>query len=291
MDIMNNLQIYNWITPERITLLVRFLLILVIGFPLIKLLNKIIMKFLGKYLNPQSEMVAERFIWYTLLVILVVSALNQLGFKLSALLGAAGIFGVAIGFASQTSFSNLISGMFMISEKSFSVGDIIKIGGTTGIVLSIDLLSVKLRTFDNQYIRIPNENLIKSELTNISKFPIRRTDFEIRVAYHSNLRHVEKVIKEVINDNHLALKEPYPLVTIVNFGDSSINFKIGVWATKENFIDCSNSLKMDLFERFQAENIEIPFPQRVLSISDNDHNIIQQALTIKNSLKEKSSID
>ncbi len=282
MDLMNNLQIYNWITPERIALLVRFVLTLLIGFPLIKLLKKVIIKFLSKYLNPQSEMIAQRFVWYTLLIMLVVSALNQLGFKLSALLGAAGIFGVAIGFASQTSFSNLISGMFMISEKSFAVGDVIQIGGTTGIVLSIDLLSVKLRTFDNKYIRIPNENMIKSELTNISRFPIRRADFEIGVSYNSDLKHVINVIKEVISQNQYALNEPQPAVSIGTFADSAINIKIGVWATKEHYPDCADSLKIEIFERFKAEQIEIPFPQRTFTLAESDRQFLSQSITSAN---------
>jgi small-conductance mechanosensitive channel len=67
----------------------------------------------------------------------------------------------------------------MISEKPFEIGDVIKMGSTAGIVLSIDLLSVKIKTFDNQYIRIPNEKLLGSELTNITRFPIRRLDINL----------------------------------------------------------------------------------------------------------------
>jgi len=269
MPFLNNLQISNWITPERIALLIRFILIIAIGFPLIKLLKKIIIKALSKYLNPQSEMVAQRIVWYTLMIILVVTALNQLGFKLSALLGAAGIFGVAIGFASQTSFSNLISGMFMITEKAFSVGDTIQVGNTTGVVLSIDLLSVKLRTFDNRYIRIPNENLIKTELTNISRFPIRRTDITICVSYNTDVRAALNVLKEVINKNQYALHEPQPMILVNDFADSAVNLKIGVWTHSSSFVECTNSLRLEILEAFKLQNINIPYPQRTLTITDN----------------------
>lgn len=268
--LFDQFNIQSWITPERITLIIRFILTLVIGFPLIKLLKKIIIKFLSKYLTPQSEMIVQRFVWYSLMVILIVSSLNQLGFKLSALLGAAGIFGVAIGFASQTSFSNLISGMFMISEKTFAVGETIQVGTTMGEVLSIDLLSVKLRTFDNKYVRIPNENLIKSEMINISRFPIRRCDFDIGVAYNSDLKHVIRVIEEVIHQNIYALKEPQALILVNQFADSAVNLRIGVWTIKEHFIECTNSIKIEIFEKFKQEKIEIPFPQRSISITHND---------------------
>lgn len=268
MPFLNQMQLSNWITPERIALLIRFALILCIGFPLIKLLKKIIMKFLSKYLNPQSEMIAQRFVWYTLLIILVVTALNQLGFKLSALLGAAGIFGVAIGFASQTSFSNLISGMFMISEKSFSVGDTIQVGATTGEVLSIDLLSVKLRTFDNRFIRIPNENLIKTELINISRFPIRRTDLLIGISYNTDVRFALQVLKNIVKKNQYSLHEPSPSFSVQDFTDSVINIKIGVWTLNNNFAECTNSIRLEILDAFQNEQIEIPFPQRAFAFTD-----------------------
>jgi hypothetical protein len=91
----------------------------------------------------------------------VAGALHQAGLKLGVLPGAAGILTVAIGFASQTSASNLISGLFVIAERPFVVGDIIRVAETTGEVLSVDLLSVKIRTFDNLYVRIPNEGIIR----------------------------------------------------------------------------------------------------------------------------------
>jgi len=103
------------------------------------------------------------------------------------LLGAAGILTVAPGFASQTSASNLVSGLFMIAEHPFGVGDTIRLGSIAGEVPSIDLLSVNLRTPDNLYVRIPNETMIKSEITNLTRFPIRRLDLEIGVAYKENL--------------------------------------------------------------------------------------------------------
>ena len=112
-----------------------------------------------------------------------VSALRELGFKLSVLLGAAGVLTVAVGFASQTSASNIISGLFLLGERPFSVGDVIRVGSTTGEVLSIDLLSAKLRTFENLFVRIPNETLIKSEVTNLSRLPVRRLDLKIGIAY------------------------------------------------------------------------------------------------------------
>jgi small-conductance mechanosensitive channel len=187
-----------------------------------------------------------------------------MGFKLTAVLGAAGIVGVAVGFAAQTSLSNIISGLFLISERPFEVGDIVKIGDTTGVVETIDLLSVKLRTFDNRYVRIPNESLIKTEVTNVTRFPIRRFDIDIGVAYKEDIRKVMKILRNVAEKNRYCLDEPKPLILFKGFGESALEILFGVWFVKEDFLDLRNSILRDIKERFDEEGIEIPFPHQTL---------------------------
>jgi small-conductance mechanosensitive channel len=179
-------------------------------------------------------------------------------------LGAAGVFSVAIGFASQTSASNLISGLFLLAERSFAVGDIIKVGDTTGEVLSIDLLSVKIRTFENLYVRIPNETLVKNQTTTLTKFPIRRIDLQIGIAYKENIERVRKLLMEVADKNVLCLDEPKPLFIFLGYGDSSLNIQLSVWAKKENFLDLRNSIYEEIKEAFDENGIEIPFPHITL---------------------------
>ena len=123
-----------------------------------------------------------------------VSALRELGFDLSVVLGAAGILSVAIGFASQTSTSNLISGLFLMLERPFSIGDVIKVDSTTGEVISIDLLSVKIRTFDNLFVRSPNESMIKTQVTTLTKFPIRRADLQVGIAFKEDIERVKEIL-------------------------------------------------------------------------------------------------
>ena len=94
------------------------------------------------------------------------------------------------------------------SEQSFQVGDLIKIGDTQGLVLSIDLLSIKLRTFDNQLVRIPNEALIKDRVNNLTRFPLRRFDINLGVAYKEDVGHVNKVLSEIARKNTYCLDEP-----------------------------------------------------------------------------------
>lgn len=251
----------DWLTPETA---LRFALTLLIGVPAIYLVTRASARLLTKHVSPHAGAVISKGIFYAGVVILVLTSLRELNFDLTAILGAAGILGVAIGFASQTSLSNIISGLFLVWEKPFQIGDSIKINNTVGLVFSIDLLSIKLRTFDNRFIRIPHESLIKNEVINITRFPIRRHDIQIGVAYKEDVKKVIQVLKEVAYQNPHCLDEPEPIIVFQDFGESSLNFLFGVWFAKENFLVLRNSIMAEIKERFDAEGIEIPFPHRTL---------------------------
>jgi small-conductance mechanosensitive channel len=214
--------------------------------------------------DAQRAMILRRISFYGIAGLFAASALMELGFDLGVLLGAAGILTVAIGFASQTSASNVISGLFLLGERPFSVGDVIRVNGTTGEVLSVDLLSVKLRTFDNLFVRIPNETMIKTEVTNLRRFAIRRIDLQVGVAYKEDLRKVRDVLMEVADRNPLCLEEPAPLIIFQGYGDSSINHQFSVWATTDNYLELRNSIPLEIKEAFDEAGIEIPFPHRSL---------------------------
>jgi len=249
---------------QRLMSLVRAAVILGVGVVLAKTASLSIKRIFGRHMTAHHVMLIRRLVFYLLLLLFTVSALHELGFDLSIVLGAAGILSVAIGFASQTSASNLISGLFLIGERPFSVGDIIKVGDTTGEVLSIDLLSVKLRTYDNLYVRLPNESLIKSEVTTLTKFPIRRLDLLIGVAYKEDINKVRDVLTVVATNNPMCLEEPKPLFIFLGFGESSIDLQFSLWTKRENFIAFKTSVQIEIKQAFDQNGIEIPFPHRTL---------------------------
>lgn len=131
-------------------------------------------------------------------------------------------------------------------------------------MLAIDLLSVKLRTFDNLFVRIPNESLIKSEVTTLTRFPIRRLDIQVGVAYKEDLKKVRKVLNETAEKNPLCLEEPKPLYISQDFGESSLDIQYSVWAKRENFLDLKNSIQEEIKNAFDEHGIEIPFPHRTI---------------------------
>jgi small-conductance mechanosensitive channel len=257
-------QLVNFFTLERLQRIILVVLIAVAGFILLKILSSLVDRMTRRVLSQQYNMLVRKAFQYLGATILLFIVLSLLGVNINALLGAAGIVGIAVGFASQTSMSNLISGLFLISEKPFEIGDVIKVGDKSGIILSIDLLSLKIKTFDNQYIRIPNSLLLSTELTNVTRFPIRRLDIKLTVAYRTNVDLLRRLLLEIAGSNPYCLDEPEPLIVFADFRESGIEFLFGVWFYGSDFLDLKNSIMQQIKERFEAEGIEMAFPHRTL---------------------------
>ncbi len=257
-----NLDFSKYFSSTVIEKIIIALIILVVGFLIIQGLIFIVKKFLPQTWSRQRKMIVTRVIQYSGYIFLFFILISELDLthKLTTIFGAAGVIGIIIGFASQTSIGNIISGFFLVSEKSFELGDVIKIGDKSGVVYSIDLLSIKIKTFDNLLLRIPNQTVISSEVTNVTRFPIRRLDFEVSVAYKEDLRKVKTILESVAKGNPLSLDEPEPLIVFKNFGDSGINILLGIWFEKTNYLAVKNSIFLEIKEAFDAEGIEIPFP-------------------------------
>lgn len=244
----------------------RAAVMVLVGMPVVFLASRGTQAWMTARVHAQAGLVTGKLMLYGGLLIVAVSTLRELGFSLAPLLGAAGVLGIALGFASQTSVSNVISGLFLIAERPFVVDDLIEVGGVTGRVVSIDTLSVQLRTFDNRMVRIPNETLVKSQMINITRFPIRRVDVRIGVAYKEDAARIRAVLLDIAEQNPTCLMEPEPVVVFEGFGESSLNFLFGVWATQENFLKLKNGIQEDIKARFDAEGVEIPSPHRTLYV-------------------------
>ncbi len=255
------LNFSEWLWDEaRVAAGLRILLLLLIGLFLVSLFRRLAGKALSRKVSDQAAMLIGKTIVYGGNLILALMILRELGFDLTTLLAAAGVAGIAIGFAAQTSLSNLISGIFLLWEKPFVVGEVVNMGDASGLVHSIDLLSVKLRTFDNRLIRVPNETLVKNTFTNVTRFPIRRFDLNIGVAYKEDIGRVMKLLAEVADRNSFCLNEPEPIILFTGFGESSLDFFVGAWFLKADFMKLRNTLGRQIKECFDREGIEIPFP-------------------------------
>jgi small-conductance mechanosensitive channel len=250
----------KYFNVEMLDKVLRIGIIIVVGLLLVGVLTALVKRLLPAKFSMQRKMLINRFVRYTGIVILFLIVISELDIDLTAIFGAAGVIGIVIGVASQTSIGNIVSGFFLVSEKPFELGDLIRIGDKTGTVYSIDLLSIKIKTLDNLLLRIPNQTVISTEVINVTKFPIRRLDIDLSVAYKEDLAKVMEVIKGVVKRNPFCLDEPEPLIVFKDFGASGINILLGVWFEKANLLKVKNSLFIEIKSTFDAEGIEIPFP-------------------------------
>lgn len=276
-------NIFANINTNKITEILIAVILCVLGFVIARLISNTFIRTIGARFNPHQRLVWRRGIFYFIFLFFVIASLKEAGFKLSVFLGAAGILTVALGFASQTSATNLISGLFLIGEGSFEIGDTIQItlirGHTIeGEVISIDLLSVKLLTLDNVYIRLPNEQLIRAPVHNLSKYPIRRIPITLAINFHEDILKVREVLLDVAAKYPLVLDEPKPAVTVTAFRESSIELLFAVWSKRENFLQVRDEMQERIRNGFVENQIEIPVPK----MGFVDHPLSNQAPPLTN---------
>ena len=163
---------------------------------------------------------------------------------------------VAIGFASQTSASNLVSGLFLLAERPFQIGDAVRIGAISGEVLSVDLLSVKIRTFDNLFVRVPNETVMKAEIINLTRFPVRRFDLVLRLPPTPRLGELEALLMETLAKENVVLDEPPPQIIWLGTGERWIEVQVSAWASRQRFLELRSRVTVGVFMMLQREEIQ-----------------------------------
>jgi len=268
LESIKNVEVVKSLDIQKILLVVTTFLL---GLFILKVIKIIINKFFIRTKSKQSVMLLNKLIGYLGFTFLFLIILGEIGISLTTILGAAGVFGIAIGIASQKSLGNIISGFFMITEKSFEIGDVLKIGENVGVVYAVELLSIMLKTFDNKLIRIPNETLISSEITNVTRFPIRRMDIDILISYKADIKKVLTILEDIAVNGDLYLDEPKAYSVIKTFDESGITIMLGLWFEKENYRLVKNSLMIEILEKFRENNIEIPYNQLVIHSPDKEH--------------------
>ena len=236
--------------------------ILLVGFVLARLASMALARALQDPLGNHRTLVLQRIVTYGIAGLFAMSALHQIGIQLSVLLGAAGVLTVAIGFAAQTAASNFVSGVFLLGERPFEVGETIKIGDTTGSVLSIDTLSIRLRTFDNLLVRIPNESVMKSQVVNYTRFPIRRHDLRFPVDPVVDLETLEEILLGA-TEAPIFLSDPAPVVVFHGWSEAGLEVQLSAWALREDFLEMRNRLHRDVALALQRARIPLGYPNRI----------------------------
>ncbi len=194
----------------------------------------------------------------------IIEALEKVGVDLMAVLGAAGVAGIAIGFASQTALSNLISGFFLMWERALRLNAYVRVGNDSGVVQDINYLSVSIRTDDNSIVRIPCETFIKNAVYDTTRLSTRRCDIKVGVVYGTDWHKLEAVALQTAAALPGILKEPAPVFRFLAFGDSSIDINICCWCKTEDYITTRYELARALYDTFNREGIEFAYPTRTI---------------------------
>lgn len=245
-----------WLLP-----FIRAGIILLVGYYLATFLSGKTEKITGDYVSPQHIMIIKKAIYFIVLLLFIIASLQQLDFQLSALLGSAGIATVAIGFAAKTSISNMICGLFLIIEKSFVVGDTISVKGHQGEIMSIDFLSIKIRTAENTMIRVPNEEIISSDVINLTHFKHRRLDIAVSISYEADLLKIQQLLLKIAAENPLNLQKPEATVVVDSFAESVINLKLSVWVGKTDYANAKDELQQAIKLAFDQTGVATPYQQ------------------------------
>lgn len=197
------------------------------------------------------------------------------GIKLDSLAIILGAFSVGIGFGLQNIFNNLVSGLILAFERPIKAGDIVEVNNLLGTVKTIGIRSSVVKTFEGAEVIVPNGNLISNDLINWTlSDQFRRADIRVGVAYGTDPKRVTELLLKVAHSNPLVLNDPLPRAYFIDFGDSSLNFRLLAWIDQDHRLEVESELRIEIDEKLKEAGIEIPFPQRDLHVRSVDKDIL-----------------
>jgi len=205
-----------------------------------------------------------------LVVFVVIAAISKIGIQTTSFIAVIGAAGLAVGLALQGSLSNFASGVLLILFKPFVAGNFVKIGGEMGTVVQVGMLHTELKSPENIKIIMPNSQIMGGSITNFSANDTRRVDMVIGVSYSDDLSKVMGVLQDMVSKDERVLAEPAPFIGVSELADSSINFVVRPWTKSSDFWQFKCDFHKAVKERFDAEGISIPFPQRDIHLFKED---------------------
>lgn len=240
-----------------------FVLVLVIGFIVIKLLGRIFKRAMDKSkLKGATGNFLISLVKVALLAVYIIILLSMLGVDTTSLVAIFSVLTLAISLAVQGVISNLASGIMLVVTKPFEEGDFVDIDGTSGTVEEIRITCTKLKTGDNKVITIPNATVTGAVVINYSTKGTRRLDLTVSAAYGTDVATVKNAVLDVIaRHSDVVFDDPAPMVRLTEHSASSLDFVVRVWLKSGDYWTVNFDLKEEIYAEFAKRGIEIPFPQ------------------------------
>ena len=239
------------------------IIVLVVGWLVAGYIEKIVNKMLqSKNLDVTVSKFIVGAVKLLVMAFAVIVALGKFGIEIAPLIAGISVAGFGLSFALQGPLSNYASGATLIFTKPFKVGDIVEVCGVEGQVIDMKLPRTELKTLDGELIVIPNKHIIGEIILNCSDS--KRIDITVGVSYNSDIDKVIAVVSKIINDEARIVKTKTPKIGISEFADSSINIYARAWCKQDEYYDVKFAVNKKIFDEFNKNGIEIPFPQRVV---------------------------
>lgn len=200
------------------------------------------------------------------LLIGVLIAMSQFGIQVTPLLAGLGMVGFIVGFALQDTLSNFASGLMILIYRPFDEGDLVEAAGVSGTVSKLSLVSTTILTLDNQSLVVPNSKIWGDVIRNVTAQTERRVDMIFSIGYSDDIPKAENVLMEILSNHKSVLKAPQPMVKLHTLNESSVDFVVRPWVKTANYWDVYWDVTRTVKQRFDEENISIPFPQRDIHI-------------------------
>lgn len=240
---------------------IKIVFIAIIIFGVAQFFRRIINTYVAKNISPEADMLITKAIWYISVLFFGLTVLNELGFSITTLVGAAGVMGIGISFAAQTSLSNIISGIFTLAERRFRVGDTVKDNVFTGKIVAIDLLSLSVKTPDNTLIRVPNEYVIKNIVRNVTYYKERRLDLLVRIHPEEDIDQVKDLIRKTLTGEKIILSSPAISVSVGAMHLFSTDIVVWVWVQTRDFANAYEPLALKLHAACKNNGMSVAITQ------------------------------
>ncbi len=236
--------------------------VLVIGFWLAKQLSRGLERLLkARETDPSLTSFLRSLTSIGLKVLIIVSAITQLGVEMTSFVALLGAAGLAIGMAFSGTLSNFAGGVMILLFKPFKVGDFIHTQGEEGFVKEILIFNTILTTFDNKVIILANGAVANNTIVNYTKALKRRVDWTFGIAYGDDLKKAKELFEKFMKEDPRILQEENNFSTIGSLGDSSVNIAVRAWVKAEDYWDVYFDMNERAYNEFGAAGLSIPFPQ------------------------------